>query len=469
MITFTRLSLVGQLLAGGAVILVAGMLVVGLWMSEDLERGHVDHVGLITGLYVDSFVAPHLQSLGNGGQLREADRFALDRLLADTPLGKEVLALKIWASDGRILYSTDPRLIGRQFPVKPALAAAFAGQVRTQLSGLTDPENELERQRSPRLIETYAPVRAANGGTILAVSEFYQTTRHLEQELHNARLRSWLMVSATTLVMFVLLAGLVRRASNTIIAQRNELQERVSELSRLLEQNERLGERVHRAAERTTALNERFLHRIAADLHDGPGQGLALALMRIQTLTDICGSCNAPVGKQNTVAEEFRTVHCALQSALRDLRGIAAGLRLPEIEPLSLAETARRAVSEFGRKTGMEVPLTLDSVPGHGPLPVKIAMYRFLQESLANGFRHGKGTHQHAIVSGLDRNLVVEVFDDGEGFDTATMFADGHLGLTGLRERMEILGGTFGVQSSPGKGTRVRASLPLAPSTEYHE
>lgn len=465
----TRFSLVRLLLAGGAVILLTGMLVVGTWVGREIERGVVGRAGTVTSLYVDSFVSPHVQSLAGNDQLRDLDRTALDRLLTGTPLGEHIVAFKIWAPDGRILYSTNPILIGRSFPIKPGLASAFAGQVHSQLADLTDPENELERQQWPQLIETYAPVRAANTEKVVAVSEFYQTTNDLAREMRAALLRSWFMVGAATLVMFALLAALISRASNTITAQKSELSEKVALLTALLAQNEQLHERVRRAAARTTALNERFLHRVAADLHDGPGQGLALALMRIEPLADTCSNCPSTISRNRTVGEEFRTVHSALQAALEDLRAISGGLHLPEIGKLSVAETAQRAVRDYERKAGRQVALSVIDVPQEAPLPVTITLFRLLQESLANGFRHGGGADQKVALTARNGELRVEVADSGSGFDPRVAAAQGHLGLAGMRERVEILGGTFGIESAPGRGTVIRALLPLAPLEAGHD
>lgn len=459
-----RWGLVHLLLGGGAVILLAGMLVVGAWVEREIERGVIARAGMVASLYVDSVVSPHLQSLAGGGALRDADRASLDRLLGGTPLGEHIVAFKIWAPDGRVLYSTNPQLVGRRFETKPALAAAIAGEVHSQIADLDDPENELERARWSRLIETYAPVRAASSGEILAVAEFYQTTDELAREMRVARLRSWLVVGTAAVVMFLLLAALVRRASDTIAAQQGELADKVSQLSALLAQNEQLHERVRRAAARTTALNERFLHRIAADLHDGPGQSLALGLMRMQALADLCSGCPSTIARERTVGEEFRTVQGALAAALEDLRAISAGLRLPEIEQLSVAETAARAVRDYERKTGVAPELAAEGLPPQAPLPVKITLYRLLQEALANGFRHGAARGQRVRLDARDGVLSVEVADSGTGFDPLAALGEGHLGLAGMRERVEILGGTFGVESAPGCGTVVRAALPLAPA-----
>jgi signal transduction histidine kinase len=206
-------------------------------------------------------------------------------------------------------------------------------------------------------------VRVEGSGTILAVSEFYQTTDELAQEIFSAQWRSWLIVGAATLAMYLLLAGLVGRASQTITAQQAQLQQQVDELTGLLAQNEQLHERIRPAAARTTALNERFLRRISADLHDGPGQDLGLALLRMDALADGCRSCQLETGNGRTVSDDLDTVHSALQSALAEVRAISAGLRLPEMEKLDPAAVAARAVRDYERKSGRQVQLAVTPLP----------------------------------------------------------------------------------------------------------
>ena len=107
------------------------------------------------------------------------------------------------------------------------------------------------------------------------------------------------------------------------------------------------------------------------------------------------------------------------------------------------------------------MPLTVDDVPDEAPLPVKITLFRVLQESLANGFRHAGGSDQRVTLTQRDGHVVAEVADGGKGFDPGSDADAGHLGLAGMRERVEILGGTFSVQSALGHGTLIRAALPL--------
>jgi hypothetical protein len=460
---FSRLSLVHRFLLIGFLILLGGMALIGSWVGGQIQSGVISGTGVVTNMYLDGAIAPHVQSLASGERLDDADRVALDRMLSGSRLGEHIVALKIWGRNGRIIYdSADPSAVGSVYAMEPPLASAFSGQVRSRVVEQAELEDVLKDSRWSRLIETYTPLRAERDRSVLAVAGFFNSADGLEQSVRAAQLRSWGLQGAITLAMLVLLATLVRKANDTIAATQRELNEKVAQLTALLAQNEHLHDRVNRAAARTMALNEQFLRNIATDLHDGPGQGLALASMRIEALGDVCGNCEHALGRSRNVSEEFRTVQSALQSALTDLRAILRGLQLPEIEQLSLAETLRRAADDHQRKTGVAVALTLDNAPDAAPLPVRITLFRVLQESLANGFRHGAGRNQRVSVLGAAGEVSVEVADDGAGFDPGGLKADGHFGLDWMRERVELLGGNFEVRSAPGKGTVVRVSLPLA-------
>jgi signal transduction histidine kinase len=450
-----------QFLVASFPILIVGMLAIGWWVGQTIERGVVNRMGGVTSLYVDSFVAPHLQHLLNTDVLDEVHRSALDALLAETPLGQRIVAFKIWSRTGRVLYSTDAAIIGRTFPIDEGLAEALAGNVHSEISDLSQEENEFENRKWSRLIETYCPVHANKLGTVIAAAEFYQTTDELKRELRAAQLRSWLVVAATMLVMYLLIFGLVRRGSLTIDVQRRQLNDKVTELSALAVQNAQLHNNVRRAAARTTALNERFLRRISADLHDGPGQDLSLALMRFEAIADVCSNCPPRGEGQHSPGANFREARTALQSALTDLRSISLGLQLPEIDRLRSNEIAARAVRDFEEKTGAKVMLTTASEQTETSWSVKITLYRLIQESLANGFRHGGGCDQRVDVANVDGRLILTVSDCGVGFDPRNTNTKEHLGLEGMRERVEILGGSFQLQTAPGQGTVIRVSLPI--------
>jgi signal transduction histidine kinase len=219
-----------------------------------------------------------------------------------------------------------------------------------------------------------------------------------------------------------------------------------------------LHERVRQAADRTTTLNEQALRRISADLHDGPGQALALALLRLDALQ---GPCADQDGYGRTRAD-FHTVHTAVRDALSEVRAISAGLRLPELGPLSVAQVASRAIDDHQRRSGVRVEQQLEHLPEQAPLSIKIALLRTLQEALSNATRHGGGVEIRVDLRADADALQLTVTDHGPGFVVDEAERSGRLGLKGMRERAELLGGTFEVRSAPAAGTAVLACWPLA-------
>jgi signal transduction histidine kinase len=217
---------------------------------------------------------------------------------------------------------------------------------------------------------------------------------------------------------------------------------------------------VRGAAERTTALNELFLRRISADLHDGPGQDLGFALMRLETIASRWQGAPSDLDRPGNLQDDFRAVRSGLESALVDLRSISAGLQLPEIDGLSSHEVAGRAVRDYERKTGAKVGLVTTGEPLEISLPLKITLYRLLQESLANGFRHAGGVDQRVALSHAGSHLIVEVRDRGPGFHASETPTSGRVGMAGMRERVQALGGLFELETAVGHGTLIRATLP---------
>lgn len=461
MFTFSRLSLAWQFILSSFLILLIGMLVVGTWVGLQIERGVTQRTAALTALYVDSLVGHHLPPMATTAQLDPDEWEPIDMLFSNTPMGRQIVSFKLWGPGGTILYSTDKTLIGRTFPLQPEISEAFTGQVRSSIVTPGTTANADELRRWPRLIRTFAPVHMNGANNIIAAAEFDQTTFDLDREVSAAQQRSWAVVAAATLAMYLLLTGLVGRASAIIRRQQRERQDQVKQLITLLEQNAQLHDRIHRAAARSTALNERFLRRLSSELHDGPCQDIGLALLRIEAPVD--GNADGASGpRDDSQSEDQKTVRTALQSALAELRSISTGLWLPALDALSPAEVVDRAVRHYESKTGVSVSISVVELPERAPFPVKIALYRLLQEALTNGFRHASGTGQQVRLWVNDGYLCTRITDAGSGFDPGAVAKNGHLGLVGMRERVELLGGAFEVRSTLGKGTAVEARLPLS-------
>ncbi len=456
------LSLARRYLLLSLVFVVIGGGVVAVALGQLIETSAINRTTSVTALYVEGFVAPEVQTLAASPDLTPADLAALQRLLTETPLGKAVVSFRIWSTDGRILYSPLPELIGQRFDMSGERGDAARGAVIGDISDLSAPENVYERRQWTHLIELYLPVRATGSDRVIAVAEFYQLPDELEAEVNRDRLIAWGLVAGATLLAYLALVRVVRQGSTTILHQQDELQRRVDDLSILLDQNARLSDRIRQAAARTTKLTELERRRIGSDLHDGPSQSLAFAMLRLDAVE---GRLEA-AGQSSDA--DLESVRLAMNEALVDMRAIAAGLRTPELDVASPAKIVRRAVAEYERRAAQPVTVDIGVIPDEAPLATKIALYRILSEALSNATRHGGGIDVQVNLKELDGFLSLEVRDAGPGFDPGRRPGDGHLGLAGMRERTELLGGRFELTSAAGTGTRIRADLPLAdlPSEE---
>lgn len=432
-----------QFVVFAAVVLVLGMAGTGIWIGAQIERIVTANAGATTALYVDSMVSPVVQDLDGGPDLTEASRADLKRVLEQGALSHEISAFKLWDPNGRILFSTQPELVGRVSTDNPRLATALSGKVFAHLRDLTGAEPEARHSGRPtRLMEVYAPVRSTRTGQVIGVAEFYSLTERLREDLVRSRINSWVVVGGVSLAMFVAMFTIFWRGDRLIRRQRRALDAQITELSTLLAANEALGRRADQANQRITEINERTLRRLSADLHDGPAQLLAFAALRLDR------------------APGYEQVADAVNEALKELRFLCRGLVLPELEGWTVETIARRLIATHEARMGAPVDLRIDAGFPEASLGVKICIYRFLQETLANSARHAGGAGQSVVLRRSGPGIEVEVSDTGTGFDPDAETAG--LGIAGLRERMAALKGRFVLHSAPGQGTCVTMWLPLA-------
>lgn len=441
-----RLSLAWQFVLAAVLVLLVGMGLIGFWVTARIEEAVTRNAAVSTALYVDSVIAPLTRELASSDALGEGARLALRETLGEGVLGGRMFAFKIWKPDGTVIFSNEAEVVGRRFEMTEGLAAAATGRVHGEFNQLGEQENATERRAGIPLLEIYSPIREPWSGRVIAVSEFYEAAGELADDLARARLRSWLVVGGVTLAMLALLFGIVARGSRMIARQRQALGAKVTELSRMLEQNRALRLRAEQAGQRTAAINERYLRRLSAELHDGPAQLLAFASLRMSSLR----GPHASEHDENVVRQ-------ALGEAMNEIRNICRGLMLPEIEALSTADILRRAVDSHRGRTGRTVELALDE-----PLPdlshaQKICTYRFVQEALNNAARHAGDACVRVVAQRHGEELSVTVSDDGRGFDLQVPHRG--LGLVGMEERIVSLGGSFSIGSVRGRGTEVTMRL----------
>ena len=438
----------------GSGVALAGMLIIGALVGSRIENSVVRNAAISSAVYMESFVAPLSQELAGDEALSPSTIRRMDALLAEPPLSDRVLSAKIWRRHGYLAYSTDHDLIGRTFEPGDDLLEAWSGELNASFDELEDAESLRERLSGVPLLEVYNPIHSIRTGEIIAVAEFYLDATELRRDLLEAHATAWGAVAGVSALTFLALYGIVRAGGLTIDRQTRELSRQVAELARVSHQNAALRERARTATLGASETNERYMRRISAELHDGPAQALALASLRFDALLRKAGGSGAE--------GESAELKATLDEALRDVRNLCHGLALPELEGRTIADTLDLAISTFERRTGARVERRFK---GPGPLdipaphPILICLYRFLREALMNGFLHAHAHGLRVAVTLDARRLSIEVADDGPGFDPAGREA-GRLGLAGLRQRIESIGGEFALDAAPGRGTRVTLALP---------
>jgi signal transduction histidine kinase len=463
--SLSHLSFSRQFMLAIIVVLTIAMTAIGSWISHLIEANAVNRTASISAVYLESILAVQLSDWPCGSTVNNETHAELDHIFVDGPLHREVVRFKLWDLDGHIDYSNDHEQIGLRFPVRGLLAAAFGGPVQSRMSVLNEADNLPEQARWSELLEIYVPIHSGTDNKIIAVAEFYLSADSLRREIRAAQLRSWALVATSTFAIYLFLFSLVRRASNTIKEQQRDLRQQLQQLRNALDENDHMRERLREAGVSTTTLNEEFLIRIAADLHDGPAQTIAFALMRFDEFAEKCFGC---ISSQGEPIQEMKSIQVALQSSLRDVRKISSGLAIPGISELSLADTARHAVRDFEHMSGITVQSEIDETLIKAPLSVKITVYRLLQESLTNCWRHAPKGAPLVQVQKTDGEVLVTITDHGAGFDPASAAVGGRLGLAFMRERVRLLGGIFEIESAPGHGTIIRARLPLSTDKMIH-
>jgi signal transduction histidine kinase len=204
--------------------------------------------------------------------------------------------------------------------------------------------------------------------------------------------------------------------------------------------------------------SERERHRWARELHDETLQELGALRMLLE----------ASVGKEGSeLAADARTLAIEhVDRGIRNLQGLITELRPAALDELgvgaALGALARQSSERFGVEIDVDVDLEAgDNAPARLPAELEATIYRLVQEAMNNAIKHAEPSRISVTVTRGDAGVDVIVADDGKGFDPVR--AERSFGLVGMEERVTLSGGLLDIESAPGRGTEVRAELPLAP------
>ena len=417
---------VAQFLAAGFVTLVVVVLVTGALSRDAADEEAVADARALTQVLGRSVAQPAIPPglvTGDAAAIDQLDRTVLDRLLVG-----DVRRIKIWSADGTILYSDRTELIGATYPLgDDELEVIEDGGTDAELSDLTRPENRYERALGGDLLEVYTRVRSPEREPLLF--EAYFTADELGEQ-RAAVLDRFLPITIGALAALVLLTTplillLTRR------------------LSRAARERERLLESAVRASDA-----ERL--RIARDLHDGVVQDLAGSSLALSTLA---------ARSDMPISTDLEEVGRSLRVSMRSLRSLLVEIYPPDLHTAGLAAAVQDLVAPLVG-TGVRVDVDVSGDEDASGAAVAL-VWRLAQESVRNVARHARATRMSLTVRREDDRLVLEVVDDGVGFDPGATPADAHFGLRAAESLVREHRGTLEVESSPGSGTIVRVEVPL--------
>jgi PAS domain S-box-containing protein len=195
--------------------------------------------------------------------------------------------------------------------------------------------------------------------------------------------------------------------------------------------------------------------RIARDLHDHISQ--RIALLSIQ-LDQFRSDLPAPTSEMLSRLDELRmhTSHIA-----GDVQALAHELHSPKLEYLGIAVAMKSFCKEFSQRQKVETDFTQEGFPRMVPRDISLCLFRVLQESLHNAAKHSGVRRFEVRLRAASDEIELTVHDAGVGFDPQASMNDRGLGLISMEERLQLVNGTFSIESQPNRGTTIRARVPL--------
>jgi signal transduction histidine kinase len=215
---------------------------------------------------------------------------------------------------------------------------------------------------------------------------------------------------------------------------------------------------LYNQAERSAAVAERT--RLARELHDSVTQSLYSVTLYAQAV-----AARMAAGDYSTATQHVKELGDTAQEALREMRLLIFELRPMELEKNGLAAALQSRLDSVEARGGMKSEL---HVSGNLelPIPIQRELYHIAREALNNIFKHAYAHFVSIELAAEDEQVRMEICDDGIGFDLDRI-QPGGLGLPGIQERVEKIGGELNIVSTPGSGTRIQVVVGLTAQQKY--
>ena len=418
-------------IAGLIAVLLIAVLVTVVVRRQATDQA-VDEARRLTSVQGRAVVEPALTDGLFGGD--PAAVAHLDSIVRERLLSEDLVRVKLWSADGRILYSDEPRLIGARYASSDEEEESdlAAGDAEADLSDLDRPENRYERQYG-KLLEVYMDLEGPSGQKVEYESYFRFSA-----------------VSGSGRRLFLSIAPALIGGLGLLYLIQVPL---AWSMARRLSQGQRERERLLRRAIEASEVERR---RIAADLHDGVVQGLAGASYSLAAAGDRAERAGA-----GDVAATVRKAGSDLRQWLRELRTLVVSIAPPKLHDEGLAAALSDLTSPLATR-GISADVEFDETVHLDP-EIEVLVFRAAQEALRNVTAHADASHVALRVCRENGRVLLEVRDDGRGFDAAgreERARGGHVGLALLEALAEEAGGELRVTSVPDEGTQVVLDVP---------
>lgn len=296
---------------------------------------------------------------------------------------------------------------------------------------------------------------------ILPMEETHRTA--LEANIHLSRLNQALSRRTQDL------SSSNRQLKNEIARRRvleNTLRQNERNTSRLLDQSRRLQEQLRHLSRRILSVQEEERKRISRELHDVIAQMLTGINVRLTTLR-IDAAANTK-GLSKKISRTQRLVEKSVDIVHR----FARELRPAMLDHLGLIPALHSFMKSFTKETGIRVSLTAFAAVSKLDSAKRTVLYRVAQEALTNVDRHAQASRVEVSIRRLPKAVCMQIEDNGKSFDAERIFHTGRtkrMGLLGMRERVEMVGGRFSVKSAPGTGTTIQVQIPFKNGCKEHK
>lgn len=408
-------------------------------VSSHIEEAFSQKAAASTALYMDSFVEPLVQELAANKPLSIGNRQALEHLLSPRAMGKPIVALRIWVGDD-IVFSSPREVVHVGSPPTNLRNRTLRGEVVASFTGAA---GEAERGFGGAILEIYAPIRQTGTNRIIALAATSELAAELSREMRAAQYSSYVVIASAASTLLLVLFNLT-----------GGLQHRIGELSLQHAADQRFRKRVCLANGRAFESNERNLRRVGKQLHAGPLQLAALALLKVDSL------CEPPYGLNDVGAEranDIDAIRNALKECLNQIRDLSASLAPSELDGLCVAEVIKKAIRLHELRTDAPVTCEFRDLPQKTPDALKACAYQFVTQGLTSAFRHSPRGNVQVRATGpqqLEIELCYEVQRSQPGPSPAEDLAATH---ESVRQRIESLGGSLCVHSEADRHLRITA------------